>query len=117
MLATDGAQPVRCRDWSHARELAEGSRQNNPLDVFTATAAAGGMAMAMRSFLMNNPGDPPDDAQVVLRVVPSQWLARAPRRDRYGNVWLLARRGYRRRVKRAARRARLPFPVQVMEAV
>lgn len=195
-LEVNGARPVPCRDWAEVRRIAERGRARapNPLDPLTATAAAGGMAFAMRYFLMHNPtectmGTPfapappyregdcvwledeggwryapanlpgaagdialwtgqydgrrgqynPEQFKAafkrkiydqgyregqqrageltVLCVVKSVWLAKPPRQDRYGNVWLLARPGYRGRVRRATRRARLPFPVQVMEAV
>lgn len=115
-LSVDGSPPVRCEDWSEARRLAEGQKENNPLDALAATAAASGMAMAMRHFLMSNPRRTEGDAELVLHVVPLSWLARRPRRDHYGNVWLLAKRGFRGKVARATRRARLPFPVQIMEA-
>jgi hypothetical protein len=119
-LATNGSDPVRCRDWTEVRQIAEGggARASNPLDPLTATAAAGGMAFAMRSFLMDNPSDKRrylSEEHAVLYVVPVQWLTKPPRRDRYGNVWLMARAGHRGRILRAVRRARLPFPVQVME--
>ena len=43
-------------------------------------------------------------------------VVRGPRADRYGNVWIMVGRGYGRVARRAVRRARFRFPVQVMEA-
>lgn len=122
-LSTDGSEPVTKRDWTDVRTAAE--RAQNPMEPLLAGAAATGMAIAMRNHLINNPGPPPGpspyssgyqkhrDLVSALRTVP---LVKGPRADRYGNLWVMVGRGYGRMARRAVRRARLRFPVQVMEA-
>ena len=120
-LSINGARPLSKPDWAEVRRIAERDRSNavaqNPMDPIIASAAASGMAFAMRQFLIANPASALPPEQEVLRAVPPAMLARPPRQDRYGNVWLLTRRGQYSRVRRAVRAARFGFPVQIMEAL
>jgi hypothetical protein len=124
-LSINGSDPLPKAGWAEVRHVAERDRsqavayQQNPMDPIIASAAASGMAFAMRQFLIANPapnpGNPPA-VHDVLRAVPASVLVRPPRQDKYGNVWLLVRRGHRGRVRRAVRSAHFPFLVQIMEA-
>jgi len=111
-LSANGGDAVRYADWQKAREGAEQGRAENPFHPLLASAAAGGMAIAMRSYLLNNPGD---EVQILLRAVPFYMMAAYPRRDRSGRIWVFAKPGHGRRILDTARRHRLPFPIQITE--
>jgi hypothetical protein len=86
-----------------------------------ASAAATGMAIAMRDHLINNPAPAVPQSPELTAVLGTLGQAglgvsRMPRADRYGNVWVAVAPGQGRQARRAVRRARFPFPVQVMES-
>ncbi len=127
-LRLNDSAPVVKRNWTEVRQAAE--RQPNPMSPVLAAAAAAGMAMAMRDHLIRNPGAPLptgpmtcDDAIAVLGVLGqvgvggTGYVARPPRCDRYGNLWVMVRPGYACAARREIRRLRLGVPVRIMEAV
>lgn len=100
-LRRNGGRPTVYPDWGAARRSAEGPTSNpSPMAA---------MATPTGDFRC-------DRANAVSRAVGWGTLARAPKCDRYGNVWLMVRPGFGGTVRRAIRRARLDFPVQIMEA-
>lgn len=122
-LSVDGGEPVVKRDWTDVRTSAE--RSQNPMNPMLAGAAATGMAIAMRDHLINNPGAPPESSiyssgygkhRAVMDALGRVPVVKGPRADRFGNMWIMVGRGYGRVARRAVRRARFRFPVQVMEA-
>ena len=127
-LSVNGNAPVKKRDWADVRATAERDRAQNPMHPMVAGAAATGMAIAMRDHLIHNPGPAPSgdfrcDSEMALLgilgqvgLAGTQYLARRPKCDKFGNVWMMVRPGFGRAARRAVRRARLPFPVKIMES-
>lgn len=124
-LRRNGAGPEIEDNWAAVRRAAEGPAKN-PMAPAVATAAAAGMAMAMRHHLINNPAPAPvvdrcDAALAALGVLGqvgvggTRYMAAPPRCDRYGNLWVLVRRGYARMARRQIKRLRLGVPVRIME--
>ncbi len=119
-LSINGGAPTSRPSWAAIRGAADG-RVANPMAPMVASAAATGMAIAMRDHLINNPAPAVPQSPELTAVLGALGQAglgvsRMPRADQFGNVWVMVARGQGRRARRVVRHSRFPFPVRVMEA-